>query len=241
MGIELLLLAGLTFISAAAGTVTGFGTSTMMVPVLLLFFPLPLTLLFVGIIHWFGDIWKMIFFRSGVRWSLVFLFGISGLAASYVGARLVLSVPEDILSRLLGASLIAYAGWLWIHPDWRLPQRRLTALVGGAASGFLVGIFGVGGEVRGAFLSAYNLPKRVYLFTIGAIAFLVDSTRLITYWSEGARLPDALWQALLICIPASFFGAYMAKRLVHRIPQAQFRNWICIFLAILAMKLLVWP
>jgi len=57
---ELLILTLLVFVASIVGTFSGFGTSTIMVPVMLLFFPLPVTLLFVGVIHWFGDIWKML-------------------------------------------------------------------------------------------------------------------------------------------------------------------------------------
>ena len=64
---ELILLSLLAVIASGVGTLTGFGTSTIMLPVLLFFFPLPVTLLFAGIVHWFGDIWKMLFFRSGIN------------------------------------------------------------------------------------------------------------------------------------------------------------------------------
>jgi hypothetical protein len=57
----------LVFIASFAGTLTGFGTSTILVPFLSLWFSLPATLLFVGIIHWFGDIWKMIFFKKDIN------------------------------------------------------------------------------------------------------------------------------------------------------------------------------
>jgi uncharacterized protein len=73
---DIVLIALLTLLASAVGTVTGFSTSTIMVPVLVSFIPLPQTLLLVGIVHWSGDIWKMLLFRQGVRWRLVLLFGI---------------------------------------------------------------------------------------------------------------------------------------------------------------------
>jgi hypothetical protein len=38
-----------------------------MVPVLAAFLPLPQVFLLVGVIHWFGDIRKMLQFRGGVQ------------------------------------------------------------------------------------------------------------------------------------------------------------------------------
>jgi hypothetical protein len=108
-------------------------------------------------------------------------------------------------------------------------------IAGGTLSGFLAGIFGVGGAVRSAFLTAFDLPKAVYLATAGAIALLIDSTRLITYLTGGAKLqPNLLW-GMLAFIPVSFLGARIAKMVVDYIPQKSFRLFITIFLAALGV------
>jgi uncharacterized protein len=57
--VDIVLVAVLTLVASAVGTMTGFGTSTIMVPALARFFPLAQVLLLVGIIHWFGNIWKI--------------------------------------------------------------------------------------------------------------------------------------------------------------------------------------
>ena len=48
---EIPLIFLVVIIAGGIGTMTGFGTSTIMVPVMLLFYPVPQTLFFVGIIH----------------------------------------------------------------------------------------------------------------------------------------------------------------------------------------------
>ena len=53
---EIVLLVLLTFFASIIGTLAGFGTSTIMVPILSLFYPFSLVLFFVGIIHWFEDV-----------------------------------------------------------------------------------------------------------------------------------------------------------------------------------------
>ena len=238
---EILLISLLTLVSSFVGTLTGFGTSTIMVPVLVLFFPLPQTLLFVGVIHWFGDIWKMSLFKSGLRWKLIFLFGIPGILATYIGARLVFSLPEKLLSQLLGAFLIAYTIFLFVNPKFKFKQNNINAVFGGTLSGFLAGISGVGGAVRGAFLSIFNLPKAVYIATSGSIGLIIDSTRLVTYFSEGTRVPQNLLWGFLIFIPISYVGAEISKRVVDKIPQISFRNVVSVFLFIVGLKLLLFP
>jgi len=238
---DILLIALLTLVASAVGTVTGFGTSTIMVPVLVSFLPLPQTLLLVGIVHWFGDIWKMLLFRRGARWRLILLFGVPGIAMSVVGGLLVFQAPAETLSRVLGAFLLAYVAFILVKGRFKLPETAATALLGGALYGLTAGIFGVGGAVRGAFLAAYDLPKEVYIFTAGAIGLVVDTGRLVTYWGQGAELDPRLLWGLLLFVPVSFAGAKLGERLVARIPQERFRTVIAVFLALVALKLLVLP
>ena len=242
MIIELLILTLLVFVASIVGTFSGFGTSTIMVPVMLLFSPLPVTLLFVGIIHWFGDIWKMILFRTGIRkWRLILWFAVPGVAASYLGAAMSLTVDEALLTRILGGFLLAYVLFIILKSEWKLPEHNLTAGAGGLASGFAAGIFGVGGAIRGAFLTAFNLPREVYIFTSGAMALVIDTTRIAGYLAGGATLEGLFLWGLFIFVPASLLGAWTASRLVKQVPQERFRFFIAIFLATVALRFLLFP
>jgi hypothetical protein len=236
---EVLLITLLTVLASFVGTLTGFGTSTLMVPVLLLFLPLPQTLLLVGIVHWFGDVWKVWLFKKGFNWKLVLMFGLAGVVGSFVGARIVLVASESLLSQVLGVFLLIYVGFVFLNPRFKMPRSDYAVVTGGGLSGFFAGIFGIGGEVRGAFLSAFDLPKAVYISTSGAIALFVDTTRLITYVSGGLGLPSSLSWGVLVFIPASLVGAVAAKKVVGKIPQKQFRLFVAGFLFLVGIKFLL--
>ncbi len=237
---QVFLLGLLTLAASAVGTATGFGTSTVMVPVMTLFVPMPVVLLFVGVIHLFGDVWKVLLFKRGFDWRLIIAFGAAGIAASYVGASLSLRVDSLPLKRILGGFLVGYVAFILLRPQWRLPKTTPTAVSGGLLSGLFAGFFGVGGAVRGAFLAAFDLPKAVYIFTSGVIALFIDVTRVSRYFAGGTRLPGDLLAALAVSIPISFAGAWLAKHLVERVPQEFFRRFIGVFLALVGAKLLIW-
>ena len=237
---EVLLLSLLTLIASAIGTATGFGTSTIMIPVLSLFMPIPVALLFVGIIHLFGDIWKVLLFRKGLIWSIILGFGLSGVVASFLGASLSLRAPDLPYRKLLGVFLILYVIFLFLKRDWALPKNQATAISGGLLSGLSAGFFGVGGAVRGAFLTAFDLPKEVYIFTSGMIALFIDLTRVSRYLWGGTRLEADLLYPLIVSIPISFAGAYLAKRFLKRLPQEYFRMFVGFFLALVGIMLLAW-
>ncbi len=238
---EVLFISLITFIAATVGTTTGFGTSTLMIPILVMFLPPIETIFLVAIIHWFGDIWKIVLFRSGFHLRLLLLFGLVGLATSYVGASLTLGVNEPLFLRLLGLFVAGYALFLVFQPKWKVPAGDLTAVTGGALSGFFAGLFGIGGAIRSLFLTIFDLPKAMYLATAGAIGLLVDSTRIITYFTEGVTLPNRLWWGLFLFIPISFVGAQTAKKIVDKIPQPMFRAVVAFLLFVIGLKLLLFP
>jgi len=238
---EIFYIASLTFIAATIGTITGFGTSTLMIPALVIFFPPVEAIFLVAIIHWFGNVWKIALFRKGFDFRLIALFGLIGLATSFLGAFVSLGANEQILLRLLGVFLAGYALFLIFQSKFKVPAGNMSALSGGALSGFFAGMFGVGGAIRSMFLSAFDLPKAVYIATAGAIGLLVDSTRIITYFTGGATLPRELWYGLLLFIPVSFLGANIAKGIVDKIPQNKFRMVVAVFLFVIGAKLVLFP
>jgi uncharacterized membrane protein YfcA len=239
MGPQIAILASLTAFASAVGSITGFGTSTIMVPILLVMgFPLAETLLFAAVIHWMDDVWKMGLFREGRRWRAVALFGATGIVASVAGATMTRAFPEAALARVLGAFLLAYVAFIFARPRWRLKQTPANEVIGGAASGFVAGIFGIGGAVRSAFLSAFDLRKSVFIFTSAAIAFAIDSARIVTYLAGGSRLGGPLLAGMAAYVAASLAGTWLGKRVVDRIPQSWFRPVVAAFLGLAGLKLI---
>jgi uncharacterized protein len=238
---KIIYIALLTLLASIIGTMAGFGISTIMVPVLLLIFPIPQTLLLVGVIHWFNDIWKLILFRGGVRWQLFLAFSLPGLIASFLGSSLTLRIPKEILSRTLGIFLIAYVIFIIYNQTFKLNQRLSVAISGGALTGFFAGIFGIGGEINAVALSAFNLEKTVYIATAGAISLVIDSTRIATYIKGGIGLEPSILSGFFIFVPISLIGAMIGKRIIEKIPQEKFRSFVAAFIFLFGLKLTLFP
>ncbi len=239
----ILWIAGLVFAASMVGTISGFGLSTILVPTLLLIYPGQTgeVLLFVGVIHFFGDVWKLALFGKSIRWKLILLFGVPGVVCAWLGSMAAFSFPEGVLPRVLGGFLIGYSLLVFSKPEFKIPQNNMTAAIGGGSSGFLAGIFGMGGAIRTMFLTAYDLEKHVYIAASGGIALLIDFTRLGGYLSQGAAMREELAWGLLLFVPVSLGGAATAKRIVHLIPDKYFRGVIAGFLVAAGLKILIWP
>lgn len=209
---------------------------------MVLFLPLPETLLLVGLIHWFGDVWKILLFKKGIHKQLLLFFGIPGVIASTIGATLILNIPEKIASQIVGIIIIFYLILLIFNHNLRIKESPQNALLGGASSGFLAGVSGVGGgALRAIVLTAFDIPKSTYIFTAGVLGALIDIARIITYYAGGIRINNNILLGFLFFILASFIGAEIAKRIVDKIPQKSFRRVVAFFLFLVGVKLLIFP
>ena len=102
-------------------------------------------------------------------------------------------------------------------------------MIGGAISGFLAGLIGTGGALRGAFLSAFNLSKEKYIATAAAIALAVDLTRLPVYLGEGF-LDSRYYWFIPTLIVIALAGSFVGKQIVTQLPQAIFRKVVLLAL-----------
>jgi uncharacterized membrane protein YfcA len=213
-------LAGL--VAELIATLAGFGSSTLLMPVAVLVFDFPTALLLVGIFHIAGSASRAAFFRHGLDRRILLLFGLPSLALTLVGAALVRSTPEQTLKGMLGVFLVAYALISLYHRLQLRPTVGAMA-IGGALSGFLAGLIGTGGALRGAFLSAFQLSRDSYLANAALIALAVDLTRLPVYFGQGFSrgIP---WAYYPLLIGIAWTGAFIGRRLVARIPQDRFRK-----------------
>jgi uncharacterized protein len=234
----LLFVSVITFLGSFIGTITGFGTATIMMPIVLLYMPLPQAFLFVSVVHWWTNVWKIILFRGALSLSLCVYFGLPAILFSVLGAYLTIVIPSAIFLKLFGGVLLGYLFIVFVFPSFKIPQTNMMAIIGGCCSGLMAGIIGMQGAVRSFFLSTFDLPKEMYIATGAVIALLIDTARITTYIALGTRfIPILLW-GVLFSIPLSFLGTYLGKKMVHYIPQKYFRFVIGGGLAVIGIRLL---
>jgi uncharacterized protein len=92
------------------------------------------------------------------------------------------------------------------------------------------------GTATGFGTSTVMIPVMVLFVPLATALLFVGVGR---YLLGGIRLEPELLTALLISIPVSFLGAYLAKRLLARIPRKAFRLFVAVFLALVGGRLLI--
>ena len=146
-----LLFFAFAFVAEVIGTMVGFGTSTIFLPLALFFIDFKAALILVAIFHLFGTFGRLTFFRQGIDKRLAIAFGIPSVLFTIIGALLVNFVPQELLKFVLGIFLFFFSinSIFWREP--KLAQKNANAVLGGSASGFIVGLIGTGGAIRSAF------------------------------------------------------------------------------------------
>lgn len=232
MGILFFLAA---FVSEIAGTMAGFGSSTIFLPLALLFVDFKAALVLVAFLHIFGNLGRIAFFKHGIDWNLILKFGIPSVLLTITGALLVPHIPQDTLKGYLGIFLIGYASYSLWKENFAASPSAANAIVGGSVSGFLAGLIGTGGALRGAFLTGFRLPKERYIATAAAIALAVDITRIPVYITQGFLESKYYWYIPILFLVA-LAGSFTSKQIVKKIPQKKFTKIVLVAIFLIGIK-----
>lgn len=219
------------------GTIAGFGSSTILLPLAIFFFNFTTALTLVSFFHFFGNLSRVSFFRAGLDKETIIKFGIPSVIFSLAGALLVKYVSQDLLKGMLGAFLLIYSTTFLLKEDFQIKKSFTNTLLGASLSGFLAGLIGTGGALRGAFLNSFNLPKEKYIATSAFIAIAVDATRIPTYLKEGFLQSSYNWY-LIILLPCAIAGSFIGKRVVAKVPQKAFKKVVLIAIFLISIQLI---
>lgn len=226
------------FVAEILGTVAGFGSSTVFLPLALLFLDFKTALVLVAFFHIFGSASRVGWFRRGLDMKLLIHFGVPSIAATAVGALLVSYTPQTTLKGVLGLFLIGYSLLGYAEEKFRIKESEQNMVVGGALSGFLAGLIGTGGALRGAFLTAFGTNKQQYYATAAAVGLAVDLTRIPLYLKQGF-LPNSFYWYIPVLLLVAIIGSFVGKRIVDRISQRQFKNVVLVVLMLIGVKFIV--
>jgi len=226
------------FLSIIIGTVAGFGTSTIFLPVALFFVDFKTALVLVAITHLSANLGATTFFRHGLDKRLILLFGVPSIFITIIGAYMVTYVPQNILIIILGIFLLSFSILFLMRPNIKVPASETNIIIGGALSGFLQGLLGIGGPLRGAFLISYDLDMFKYIATLAAIAVIIDLTRIPIYLTNNLLEPQ-YYIYIPILVVLGITGSYIGKIIVVFIPQDAFKKVVLVAIGFASLVLIL--
>lgn len=221
----------LALVSEVIGTVSGFGSSILFVPIASLFFDFKVVLGITALFHVFSNISKIVLFRQGIDKNIAFKLGIPAVIFVIIGAILNKYISQREIELLMSILLIGLSVFLLIYSEKTLAQTNQSLFLGGGISGFLAGLIGTGGAIRGLTLMAFNLEKNIFIATSALIDLGVDSSRAVVYFLNGYMATEFLF-TIPFLLMISIVGTWLGKKIINKIPQTVFRYIVLIVIII---------
>ncbi len=238
MELEDILFLVIGFFSEVIGTIAGFGSSTIYLPLASYFVDFRTALVLVAIFHLFGNISRITFFRHGLDKKVLLVFGVPSFIFSLLGATLVGDLSQTLLRLLLGMFLISISVMFLVRPKLAFPANTRSLVLGGGISGFVVGLIGTGGALRAAFLTGLKMDKEKYIATAAVIALGSDATRIPSYLASGF-LGEQHYYLIPILFGIALGGSYVGRKIVRMIDQEKFKKMVLVAVMLASIKFIV--
>jgi uncharacterized membrane protein YfcA len=211
----------LALLAEIIGTISGFGSSILFVPIATIFIDFKLVLGITAVFHVFSNLSKIVLFKKGIHKEIAIKLGIPAVLFVVLGAYLTQVIPLKEIELSMNLIILGLTLFLISGAAKKIQQTNFNLYTGGVVSGFLAGLIGTGGAIRGITLAAFGLEKDVFIATSALIDLGVDSSRAVVYILQGYFL-----QEHLILIPflvtIAVVGSYLGKRILAYIPEKYF-------------------
>lgn len=228
----------LALLAEILGTVGGFGSSLFFIPIASLFLDFHSVLGITGLFHISSNLTKIGFFHKGFDKKLILNIGIPALIFVVIGAYLSDFIATNWLEITLSLFLIVLSTLLYFFRNFQLKPTLRNCVFGGIISGFLAGIIGTGGAIRGLTLSSFNLPIQVFIATSAVIDLAIDSSRTVVYGLNGYIHKDDLYLIPILLI-VSIIGTYIGKLILEKISEEQFKKIVLLLIFVTGVSTLL--
>jgi uncharacterized membrane protein YfcA len=235
-------LAAITFAFAVRGA-TGFGASTVAIPLMAFVLPISLTVPLISCLIVVSAAPQALRDHERIAWREI----LKTLPFSLVGVVLGLLVfshsGDEFLLRSLGAviavyGLIGLAGKgrvFQVAPRWRTGAAALAGLSGGA----LGAVYGAGSApIYGIYLNSINLEQSVFRATVSAIMLVPIGARVLGYGGLGYYSAE-VFAALAVSLPFMFVGSRLGDRWLRGLDKAQFGKLVSAVLLLSGLGLML--
>lgn len=221
----------LALLAEILGTVGGFGSSLFFVPIASYFLDFHSVLGVTAMFHVLSNLTKIGFFRQGVDKKLLVSLGIPAVVFVVLGAYLSRFIDSKWLEMGLAVFLIGLSLFFLIFKKVVIKPTTFNSVSGGIASGFIAGLIGTGGAIRGMTLAAFNLKMQVFIATSAVIDLAIDGSRTVVYGLNGFIHQEDLYLIPILFV-VSIIGTYIGKKILERMSEEQFKNVVLVLILI---------
>jgi uncharacterized protein len=222
MSIAYLLIAIMGVFAGTVGGVIGFGSSIILMPILVWVFGAKQAVPIMAVAALFANGSRVWIWWKAISWPPVFYYCAASIPAAALGARTFVELSPKLIEAVLGIVLILMIPmrrWLAAR-QWQLKAWHLV--FPGLVIGYLSGLMVSTGPINTPFFIAHGLVKGPFIGT-EAVASLLTFTSKAMVLRNFELLPiEAITKGVLVGL-ALTAGAFISKRIVEKIRVEQFK------------------
>lgn len=222
-GVDLAVAAATLLAAGLIRGFSGFGSAMVNAPMLSLLWGPTIGVPVAALIEFVPAIQLTRRAIPDAQWRTVWLMGIPALILIPLGSWLLITLPNEVVRRLVAAVVLLLVAVLW--SGWRYRGQRTPSLSAGvgAVSGLLSGTTGIGGPPVILYLMAgADRPIVLRANMIGYFTIVLVGLA-ITYALLGLFSSIVIWRTAMLVIPF-LVGIFVGAKLFPLASERTFRN-----------------
>lgn len=234
------LVGAVVFFAFFVRGVSGFGSATIAIPLMVHVVPLKLAVPLLLVLDFLATLATIRIDREHVNKTEVKRLIPWAMIGVITGALLLVRLPPEILLTGLGVLVVIFGIRTLLKPVGDKPVSTWWSVPAGFTGGFFGGMFGSGAATPYMIYLTRRLgDKRNVRATFSGFAFFDYGFRLITFLFTGLLLQWALGIVLAISVPAMAAGLYLGNRIHHRISNERALQVIGVMLVLSGLSLVI--
>lgn len=226
---SLFVLAALAVVAVVTSFISGiFGMAggMLLIGFLLLMLPVPVAMVFHGVIQIAANGWRSYLWRHHINWAVVIEFGLGSIFSLIVFSSFAFVPPKWAVLMAVGLTpFVALSVPQSIAPNI---ERRGQAFLAGAIGGALQLVAGVTGPILDVFYVRTGMSRQMNVSTKAAAQVMGHLVK-VTYFGALVANPGGrdLEQWLVMAYAACFavLGTNLSRRVLDRLSDKQFYYW----------------
>lgn len=236
----LLLVAPLAVVAAYVVLgLSGFGSTTVSVPILAHFLPISFLVPLMGLLDLASTLLIGRQGREHVSKAELKVLVPLMFVGFFVGVTLLVGVQDRYLRAALGVFAAAIGIHGILNPVLGKAISRLWSIPAGIVGGAVATVFGAGGPIYATYLSGRLRDKSEMRSTVSTLISISSFSRAIVYAVSGLLLTKPIFFGVILLAPFAWIGLKIGGRIHLGLSQVQMRRAIGAILVCAGLSLLV--
>jgi uncharacterized protein len=220
---------------------TGAGAPIIAVPVMAVYFGVPLAVAVFAIPNLLTNVWQAWTYRKEqLPLPFMLMFAGGGAAGTLIGTILLAKLPGSALTLMVAFAVFIYVAFRLVRPGWvlRYPLAEKLSLGVGMLGGTIFGASGLSAPVTLSFLNAMRLERRQFIATVTLFFTMMGVVQIPTLFAYGIMDGHKLLVSTTAILPIVAFmpvGSWLARHISRDV----FDKLVLILLTAIALRLVV--